>query len=35
MEGEGGGGGGGGGKWVEKRTGPYQFVPSTSLKLGA
>ena len=25
----------GGGGWVDGRTGPYQFAPSTSSKLGA
>ena len=35
--GEGGAGlvGGGGGRWMDRRTGPNQFAPSTSLKLGA
>ena len=26
--------GGGRGKWMDRRTGPKQFAPSTSLKLG-
>ena len=25
--------GGGGGRWMDSRTGPYQFAPSTSSKL--
>ena len=37
--GEGGGEGGGGGRgrcrWMDRRTGPNQFAPSTSSKLGA
>ena len=28
-------GGGGGGKWMDRQTGPKQFAPSTSSKLGA
>ena len=24
-----------GGRWTDRRAGPYQFTPSTSLKLGA
>ena len=41
LGGGGGGGGGGGmgyggrGRWMDKRTGPNQFAPSTSSKLGA
>ena len=27
--------GGGAGKWMDSRTGPNQFAPSTSLKLGS
>ena len=38
LGGGGGGGGRGGGgvvRWMDSLTGPNQFVPSTSLKLGA
>ena len=35
VEGMGGGELGGGGRWTDRRTGPNQFAPSTSLKLGA
>ena len=31
----GGGGGGGGCRWIHRQTGPNQFAPSTSSKLGA
>ena len=27
--------GGGGGRWTDTQTGPNQYAPSTSLKLGA
>ena len=30
-----GGGGGKRGRWIDRRTGPNQFAPSTSSKLGA
>ena len=30
-----GGGWGGWGRWTDRQTGPNQFAPSTSLKLGA
>ena len=33
--GGGGGRGGGRGRWMDRRTGPIQFAPSTSSKLGA